>query len=795
MDYFLILLRDELWELMCDVAAFHAICGMIYLHEFLIRVFGDMLVMTKLMRMKGPNGFLPCCSCKIHGVRHIEGGGRTYYVPLHRVDGSNYDLLNLLKHGLMHLIPENMVKNLLTLWTGDFKGLDTGNEDYRLSESTVRAIGKACAAAGDTTLAAFGAHVPNISTQLHYFMAESYTLWTTLYFKHFLELVEDCLKLTIDAEYVDNELWEIYYQYNPAWLSTCTLTIHALLHIPDNILNGDPMWWYWNYITEQFVGSLVCASKSHWHPYASFAHRIREITQNNVIKARYNLYGELDLSDQREDETHGVFFVGWPSVTTVYTVGIGYAPGIYDDEVLARDQVSGFSNARWKKLLTYKGAVAIWKAIYMSASSQATPQDTQLSPGAGTCHADITSNEDPSITTLLCCSTGFDPLADKNRGYYALKPQTSEEEAAYAKLVPEIEMHLKVHAWIAKELFLAEPQEVQAKIKEEAEEEHAELVVKHEDRVEGLPSLDEDKMEEYMCQTKLNNEGKLDIEALSLHAGVTSVTPAKLDFSRGDKKLYGEVMRAFSRFVWGAHKYRKGNVDVDAVVVATTIEPTAPIMPETMGTAVTRTTTAPVAIAPTSVIPDVPLTNTFGDEEVRAMISVGNVGFQYNEFDFLDELVAGVNAVAPGMLLPGLGLPAEELYGGRFVGLLSADLLLKLDEMTVNDAEMLEQENNKACTYYMLNDMGLGDAQKETLWGRVVAPPATCKSVNQKRKGPGKRARKELEDLEAQMQGEASDSGMEGEEEPMKEAPTQKPDCPTKMPCATKDKKKDIGAW
>lgn len=58
--------------------------------------------------------------------------------------------------------------------------------------------------------------------------------------------------------------------------------------------------------------------------------------------------------------------------------------------------------------------------------------------------------------------------------------------------------HLKVRARIAKELLLAEPQEVQAKIKEEAKEEHAELVAKHEDRVEGLPSMDEDEMEEYV---------------------------------------------------------------------------------------------------------------------------------------------------------------------------------------------------------------------------------------------------------------------------------------------------------
>jgi hypothetical protein len=33
-------------------------------------------------------------------------------------------------HDLMHLIPENVVKNLLSLWTGNFKGLDSSSEDY-----------------------------------------------------------------------------------------------------------------------------------------------------------------------------------------------------------------------------------------------------------------------------------------------------------------------------------------------------------------------------------------------------------------------------------------------------------------------------------------------------------------------------------------------------------------------------------------------------------------------------------------------------------------------------------------
>jgi hypothetical protein len=93
-----------------------------------------------------------------------------------------------------------------------------------LELAVIDKIGCAYSLTGDTTSASFGARIPNLAMQRHYFTAESYTLWVTLlgpvllhgrfakpkYYKHFLQLVEifnDCLKLSIDREYVDTELW------------------------------------------------------------------------------------------------------------------------------------------------------------------------------------------------------------------------------------------------------------------------------------------------------------------------------------------------------------------------------------------------------------------------------------------------------------------------------------------------------------------------------------------------------------------------------------------------------------
>ncbi|KAJ7218620.1 hypothetical protein GGX14DRAFT_356905 [Mycena pura] len=236
----------------------------------------------------------------------------------------------------MHLISENVFKNLITLWTGDFKGIETGDEDYKLPSAIVNAIGDACVVAGDTTPAAFGARVPNLATQLHYYTAESYTSFLTLlgpvllrnrfsrpkYYTHYRDLVyiyEDCVSMSSDREYVDTTLrakivdWvqryeKYYYQYEADRLPVCVLTLHAMLHIPDDIINAGPMWCYWNYVTERYVGSVARVSKSRKNPYASFARRLRDIAQNAAIKVRYGLQRELDLSDRASELQNGMEF-------------------------------------------------------------------------------------------------------------------------------------------------------------------------------------------------------------------------------------------------------------------------------------------------------------------------------------------------------------------------------------------------------------------------------------------------------------------------------------------------------
>ncbi|KDQ06135.1 hypothetical protein BOTBODRAFT_121859 [Botryobasidium botryosum FD-172 SS1] len=218
-----------------------------------------------LMHMKGHNGKSPCRTCRIDGILDPRPRSTAHYTPLHRhphthsydpfdlpnrthdefmqhaasVDDAPTDaeanrrathfgingmpalaMLSSLKfpasfpHDFMHLMFENIIPELISLWTTDYKGLDTGKEAYRLRDSVWSAIGEACAASGDTIPAAFGCRVPNVAKKGTKHTAESRLLFTTLiapvllfkrfnndkYYKHFIKLVKLinlCLQLEL----------------------------------------------------------------------------------------------------------------------------------------------------------------------------------------------------------------------------------------------------------------------------------------------------------------------------------------------------------------------------------------------------------------------------------------------------------------------------------------------------------------------------------------------------------------------------------------------------------------------
>ena len=99
----------------------------------------------------------------------------------------------------------------------------------------------------------------------------------------------------------------LYYQHKAGRLSTCPLTIHALLHIPDSIEYAGPVWTSWAFPMERFCGRLLPAFKSRRHPWPNVDNYVVASCQLSQIKLKYGLADELSLKPLPRDIPEGSF--------------------------------------------------------------------------------------------------------------------------------------------------------------------------------------------------------------------------------------------------------------------------------------------------------------------------------------------------------------------------------------------------------------------------------------------------------------------------------------------------------
>lgn len=259
-DSYLWPLVQELRRLSLGVSTHDAMTEDIFrLRAFLILIFGDIPAVSMLMNMKGHNGTSPCRMCSIKAIRNPDPSQKTKYVPLIPPASLDSDLPTYLPNALplrthaefmnqacqvqaartatessrlardygikgpsilsqlssvefpasfpydfMHLIWENLIPNLVKLWTGQFKGLDEGDEEYQLAPAIWTAIGSACAAAGSSIPASLGPKPEDLSKPGVKMTSDAWSFWTlylgpillerrfkyTKYYDHFVALVQ-----------------------------------------------------------------------------------------------------------------------------------------------------------------------------------------------------------------------------------------------------------------------------------------------------------------------------------------------------------------------------------------------------------------------------------------------------------------------------------------------------------------------------------------------------------------------------------------------------------------------------
>ncbi|KAB5591318.1 hypothetical protein CTheo_5234 [Ceratobasidium theobromae] len=243
-------------------------------------------------------------------TKHYGINGRSIFSHLKSID-----LTCCAPYDIMHLFFENVVPNLILHWIGEFKGLDKGSGNYQIDEATWKKIGQETADAVPIIPSAFVGTLPDIAQDRILYKAEVYSFWIqyvapivlagrlrTRYYKHvllFCEIIMLCLEFSVtdsDIDRLDNmvKTWvtqyeQYYYQYSADRISACTLTIHALLHLPYYLRKTGPLWASWAFVMERFCGHLLPAVKNRIRPYDHLDNYVQRRAQMRVVSLVHNL--------------------------------------------------------------------------------------------------------------------------------------------------------------------------------------------------------------------------------------------------------------------------------------------------------------------------------------------------------------------------------------------------------------------------------------------------------------------------------------------------------------------------
>ncbi|KLO12794.1 hypothetical protein SCHPADRAFT_788237, partial [Schizopora paradoxa] len=231
---FLYPFEEELAQLAQGIETYNALEEQLFrLFAYLLLFLGDILAVEKVLGLKGHNGFSPCRNCKIKGFRNKSSGGTIYYTPLQFPRGSekgdkswdpedlpmrtHSDFITIPAqledphisatdkkklaqyHGFrhapllsrvssldysrsfpwdgMHLFFLNICPNLVLFWTGKYKGLDEGTEEYELGPNVWEQVGLETELSVQFIPAKFVSSMANIASNKSWYTAETWAFW------------------------------------------------------------------------------------------------------------------------------------------------------------------------------------------------------------------------------------------------------------------------------------------------------------------------------------------------------------------------------------------------------------------------------------------------------------------------------------------------------------------------------------------------------------------------------------------------------------------------------------------
>jgi hypothetical protein len=117
-----------------------------------------------------------------------------------------------------------------------------------------------------------------------------------------------------------NVIPRYYYNHDPLRVSTCPITVHALLHIASSIQEMGPVWAYWAFPMERFCGDILPNIRSRRYPYKSIDHYVSARAHLSQIKLLYNLHRELTF--QSHPSCSNDFTLPWCKCLSIVATSI-----------------------------------------------------------------------------------------------------------------------------------------------------------------------------------------------------------------------------------------------------------------------------------------------------------------------------------------------------------------------------------------------------------------------------------------------------------------------------------------
>ncbi|QRV91989.1 Transposase family tnp2 [Ceratobasidium sp. AG-Ba] len=217
----------------------------------------------------------------------------------------------LYPHEFLHLFLLNHIPDLITLWIGKHSTVKTaGCEDYLISTADWEAIGRETEAATKHIPSFFYSKITKYSKRVAPLLRRILVFLGTLYWpycpsraatKEFENTTKRIKQLRTEiAGYVER-YEEYYYQYNYNRICVCKLTVHALLHVAEEVIRCGPIWVTWSYLTERYCREIIACARQRAVPSATVMKYVLQMAQLTSVSMRFHevrkalLFGGSDV--------------------------------------------------------------------------------------------------------------------------------------------------------------------------------------------------------------------------------------------------------------------------------------------------------------------------------------------------------------------------------------------------------------------------------------------------------------------------------------------------------------------